>query len=41
MAASSMPDGFATKINVIAPNDIWVPQAIAIQEALKETQHRG
>lgn len=36
MAASSMPDGFATKINVIAPNDIWVPQAIAIQEALKE-----
>jgi peptide/nickel transport system substrate-binding protein len=36
MAASSMPDGFATKINVIAPNDIWVPQSIAIQEALKE-----
>ena len=36
MAASSMPDGFSTKINVIAPNDIWVPQSIAIQEALKE-----
>jgi peptide/nickel transport system substrate-binding protein len=36
MAASSMPDGFSTKLNVIAPNDIWVPQAIAIQEALKE-----
>jgi peptide/nickel transport system substrate-binding protein len=36
MAASSMPDGFTTKLNVIAPNDIWVPQAIAIQEALKE-----
>jgi peptide/nickel transport system substrate-binding protein len=36
MAASSMPDGFATKINVIAPNDIWVPQAIAVQEALLE-----
>jgi peptide/nickel transport system substrate-binding protein len=36
MAASSMPDGFATKIHVVAPNDVWVPQAIAIQEALKE-----
>ena len=36
MAASSMPDGFSTKLNVIAPNDIWVPQSIAIQEALKE-----
>jgi peptide/nickel transport system substrate-binding protein len=36
MAASAMPDGFATKLHVIAPNDIWVPQAIAIQEALKE-----
>lgn len=36
MAASSLPDGFATKLHVIAPNDIWVPQAIAVQEALKE-----
>lgn len=36
MAASSMPDGFSTKLNVIAPNDIWVPQAIAVQQALKE-----
>jgi peptide/nickel transport system substrate-binding protein len=36
MAASSMPDGFSTQIHVIAPNDVWVPQAIAIQEALKE-----
>lgn len=36
MAASSMPEGFSTKLNVIAPNDIWVPQAIAVQEALKE-----
>jgi peptide/nickel transport system substrate-binding protein len=36
MAASSMPDGFSTKLNVIAPNDVWVPQSIAIQEALKE-----
>lgn len=35
MAASTMPDGFATKLNVVAPNDIWVPQAIAVQEALK------
>lgn len=36
MAASSMPDGFSTTLNVIAPNDIWVPQAVAIQEALRE-----
>jgi peptide/nickel transport system substrate-binding protein len=36
MAASSMPDGFSTKLNVVAPNDVWVPQAIAIQEALQE-----
>ncbi|MDQ3226943.1 MAG: ABC transporter substrate-binding protein [Chloroflexota bacterium] len=36
MAASSLPDGFSTTINVIAPNDVWVPQAIAIQEALQE-----
>ena len=36
MAASSMPDGFSTRLHVIAPNDVWVPQAVAIQEALKE-----
>jgi peptide/nickel transport system substrate-binding protein len=36
MAESSMPDGFSTQIHTSAPNDIWVPQAIAIQEALKE-----
>ncbi len=36
MAASSMPDGFSTQLHVIAPNDIWVPQAIAVQEALQE-----
>ncbi len=36
MAASSMPDGFSTQLHVIAPNDIWVPQAVAIQEALQE-----
>jgi peptide/nickel transport system substrate-binding protein len=36
MAASAWPDGFSTKLNVIAPNDIWVPQAVAIQEALRE-----
>src|SRR4029453_8727232 len=35
MAESSMPDGFSTKLHTIAPNDVWVPQAIAIQEALK------
>ena len=36
MAESSQPDGFKTKLSVIAPSDIWVPQAIAVQEALKE-----
>lgn len=36
MAESSLPDGFATTLSVIAPNDIWVPQAVAIQEALAE-----
>jgi peptide/nickel transport system substrate-binding protein len=36
MAASSMPDGFSTQLHVSAPNDIWVPQAIAVQEALQE-----
>jgi peptide/nickel transport system substrate-binding protein len=36
MAASSMPDGFATQIHTSAPHDIYVPQAIAVQEALKE-----
>lgn len=36
MAASSMPEGFSTQLHVIAPNDIWVPQAIAVQEALQE-----
>jgi peptide/nickel transport system substrate-binding protein len=36
MAESSMPDGFSTQIHTIAPNDVWVPQAIAIQQALKD-----
>ncbi|HJT94926.1 MAG TPA: ABC transporter substrate-binding protein, partial [Mycobacterium sp.] len=36
MAASSAPDGFATQIHTSAPSDVWVPQAIAVQEALKE-----
>jgi peptide/nickel transport system substrate-binding protein len=36
MAASAHPEGFATKLHVIAPNDIWVPQAVAVQEALQE-----
>ncbi len=35
MAESSQPNGFKTKLSVIAPNDIWVPQALAIQQALK------
>lgn len=36
MAASSMPDGFPMQIHTLAPNDVYVPEAIAIQEALKE-----
>jgi peptide/nickel transport system substrate-binding protein len=36
MAASSMPEGFSTRLHVSAPNDVWVPQAVAIQEALRE-----
>jgi peptide/nickel transport system substrate-binding protein len=36
MAESGHPEGFATTYSVIAPNDIWVPQALAVQEALKE-----
>jgi peptide/nickel transport system substrate-binding protein len=36
MAASSLPDGFSTKLHVIAPNDVYVPEAIAVQEALGE-----
>jgi peptide/nickel transport system substrate-binding protein len=36
LSESSQPNGFSTKYNVIAPNDVWVPQAIAVQEALKE-----
>ena len=31
-----MPDGFSTQIHTVAPNDVWVPEAIAIQEALKD-----
>ncbi len=36
LAESSMPDGFSTKYHVIAPNDVWIPMAVAVQEALKE-----
>jgi peptide/nickel transport system substrate-binding protein len=36
LSESTQPNGFKTKYNVVAPNDIWVPQAIAVQEALKE-----
>ncbi len=35
LAESSQPNGFKTKLSVIAPNDIWVPQALAVQQALK------
>jgi len=36
LAASSQPNGFKTKLAVIAPNDVWIPMAVAVQEALKE-----
>jgi peptide/nickel transport system substrate-binding protein len=36
LAQSSQPNGFSTEIHVIAPNDIWVPTVVAIQEALQE-----
>lgn len=36
LAQSASPDGFSTKYHVIAPNDIWVPQALAVQQALAE-----
>jgi peptide/nickel transport system substrate-binding protein len=36
LAESSLPDGFSTKYNVIAPNDVWIPMAVAVQEALAE-----
>jgi peptide/nickel transport system substrate-binding protein len=36
LADSSQPNGFKTELHVIAPNDVWVPEAVAIQEALKE-----
>lgn len=36
LAESASPDGFSTKYYVIAPNDIWVPQALAVQQALAE-----
>src|SRR5829696_6150224 len=36
MAESSQPNGFSTRLAVIAPSPVWLPQAIAVQEALKE-----
>jgi peptide/nickel transport system substrate-binding protein len=36
LAESSQPNGFSFKYSVIAPNDIWIPLAVAVQEALKE-----
>jgi peptide/nickel transport system substrate-binding protein len=36
LAQSSQPNGFSFKYNVIAPNDVWIPMAVAIQQALKE-----
>jgi peptide/nickel transport system substrate-binding protein len=36
LAESSQPNGFSTRYHVIAPNDIWIPTAVALQEALNE-----
>jgi peptide/nickel transport system substrate-binding protein len=36
LAEAGYADGFATQIHVIAPNDIWIPQALAVQQALAE-----
>ncbi|MGE3797810.1 MAG: ABC transporter substrate-binding protein, partial [Thermomicrobiales bacterium] len=36
LAESSQPDGFSTKYNVIAPNDVWIPMAVAVQQAVAE-----
>ncbi|MCA9858668.1 MAG: ABC transporter substrate-binding protein [Thermomicrobiales bacterium] len=36
LAESSQPDGFSFDYHVIAPNDVWIPMAVAIQDALKE-----
>jgi peptide/nickel transport system substrate-binding protein len=35
LAQSSQPNGFKTQLHTIAPNDIYVPQALAVQQALK------
>lgn len=36
LAQTAVADGFSTQIHVTAPNDIWVPTVLAVQEALKE-----
>ena len=35
MAESSQPNGFSTKLAVVASSPVWLPQAIAVQEASK------
>jgi len=36
LAESSQPDGFGFDYHVIGPNDVWIPTAVAIQDALKQ-----
>ncbi len=36
LAESSQPDGFSFDYHVVAPNDVWIPIAVAIQNSLKE-----
>jgi peptide/nickel transport system substrate-binding protein len=36
LAESSQPDGFTFNYYVIAPNPVWIPLAVAVQEALAE-----
>jgi len=36
LAESSQPDGFSFDYHVIAPNDVWIPTAVAIQDSLKQ-----
>ncbi len=36
LAESSQPDGFSFDYHVTAPNDVWIPMAVAIQDSLKQ-----
>jgi peptide/nickel transport system substrate-binding protein len=36
LAETEYADGFSFDYHVIAPNDVWIPMAVAMQDALKE-----